>query len=62
MKKNKAPILKRMKSFGLSAFIAFVIAIIGVFTGASFIYGFGFFMIAIVSLLVMVAVIEYVVH
>jgi len=61
MKKKKS-LVNNVKNFGLSALIAFVITVIGIFTGASFIYGFGFFMIAIVSLLTMVAVIEFVVH
>ena len=62
MKKDKSLLAGRIKNFGVSAFIAFAITIIGVFAGASFIYGFGFFMIAMVSLLMMVAVIEYIIH
>ena len=61
MKKQNS-LLKSVKNFGLSAVIAFAITIIGLFAGASFIYGFGFFMIAIVSLLTMVAVVEFIVH
>lgn len=60
--KKKSSLSKSVKNFRLSALIAFVITIIGLFAGASFIYGFGFFMIAIISLLTMVAVVEFIVR
>lgn len=50
----------RIKHFGISASIAMAIIILGLFLGIHLLFGFGVFMLALISVLTTVAVGEYV--
>jgi hypothetical protein len=52
--------LGRIKRFGFSALIATVILLIGVIIGATFVFGFGIFMLVVVGILTAVAIVEYI--
>ncbi len=49
-----------MRNFGISALIAAIILLAGVLFGVHFIFGFGVLMLAIVGILSMIAIVEYV--